>query len=90
MSRVLLACWDAVQRLRLGKTCRAARAVYEPCEKWQSHVATHQALMNRRSLAWVEWTHVNKNEILGKFPKREFSAILILTKGDASLQQGTE
>lgn len=53
-------------------------------------MATHQALMDRRSLAWIEWTHVNKNKILGKFPKRETSAIEILAKGDASLQQRTK
>lgn len=48
----------------------------QACEKKRSHgLATYQTFMNWRSLAWVERTHVNKNKIRGKFPKRGFGAV---------------
>ena len=46
--------------------------------------------MNRRTLAWVEPTDVNENEVFGKIPGRVFGATWILVKCDAIFEQGTK
>jgi hypothetical protein len=92
MWHVLLACWDAGQRQRLAKTCRAART---PCREIYGMDARHewvtyQTFMNRRSLAGVKRTHVHEDEVPGKFPRGGLSALETLAKRNAIFQQRAE